>query len=88
MTLQLLWFSLTFPSRILLKAMFNLIAPLLVMNSESCSDPLPDKTCSAGLKCRPVEDTPEPLLEWDRNREKTELKVGLTTKQELAQLLL
>ncbi|MEM9631238.1 MAG: NAD-dependent epimerase/dehydratase family protein [Pseudomonadota bacterium] len=41
------------------------------------------KACSKGLKCRPIEETLKPLLDWDRSRRETKLKVGLTTKQEL-----
>ncbi len=41
-----------------------------------------EKARSAGLKCRPIEETLKPLLDWDRGRRELDLKVGLTPEQE------
>ena len=42
-----------------------------------------DKARLAGLRCRPLSETLEPLLAWDRSRRTLELKVGLSPEQEL-----
>lgn len=40
------------------------------------------KARSAGLSCRPIEETIMPLLEWDRSRREIPLKGGMTPEQE------
>ena len=40
------------------------------------------KARSAGLICRPLEETLRPLLDWDRGRRHRALKVGMTRDQE------
>ncbi|MHA7776795.1 NAD-dependent epimerase/dehydratase family protein [Roseibium sp. M-1] len=42
-----------------------------------------EKARSAGLRCRPLKETLEPLLAWDRSRRKMDLRVGLTPEQEM-----
>ncbi|WNZ53918.1 NAD-dependent epimerase/dehydratase family protein (plasmid) [Microbulbifer sp. MKSA007] len=41
---------------------------------------------AAGLTCRPLSETLEPLLEWDRTRRDVPLKCGLSAEQEAALL--
>jgi 2'-hydroxyisoflavone reductase len=41
-----------------------------------------DKAKASGLKCRPIEETLRPLLDWDRSRRHQPLKVGMTPQQE------
>jgi len=41
-----------------------------------------DKAFGAGLKCRPIEETIKPLLDWDRTRREKQLKTGLSSAQE------
>ncbi len=40
------------------------------------------KAIKVGLKIRPLEDTINPLLEWDRTRRNTPLKCGLPKEKE------
>jgi 2'-hydroxyisoflavone reductase len=44
------------------------------------------KARSAGLMCRPLEETLRPLLNWDRGRRRLHLKCGLTPEQEASLL--
>jgi len=42
-----------------------------------------DRAHQAGLRCRPIEETLDSLVEWDRTRRHEALKCGVTPEQEL-----